>query len=157
MKDEKFDIKEEYSKLKHPLPKFEDLDNEFEISNASIKNKNFLLRNIRRRVNEKVIFYCRIIEGLLYPNSNNIIGMLEIKFFNEEEKNNLSKIYKKLMQFERESLTIDVNPDDRKDVEYINTVFKQWRQYKEELIKITKKMRDSWKMQEEITKDSYFG
>ena len=157
MKDEKFDIKEEYSKLKHILPKFEDLDDEFEISNASIKNKNFLLRNIRRRVNEKVIFYCRIIEGLIYPNSNNIVGMLEIKFFDEEEKNNLSKIYKKLMQFERESLSIDVNPDDKKDVEYINTVFKQWRQYKEELIKITKKMKDSWKMQEEITKDSYFG
>jgi len=157
MKDEKFDIKEEYSKLKLPLPKFEDLDNEFEISNASIKNKNFLLRNIRRRVNEKVIFYCRIIEGLIYPNSNNIIGMIEIKFFDEEEKNEISKLYKKLMQFERESLAIDVNPDDKKDVEYINTVFKQWRQYKEDLIKITRKMKDSWKMQEETTKDSYFG
>ena len=157
MKDEKFDIKEEYTKLKLPLPRFEDLDNEFEISNANIKNKNFLLRNIRRRVNEKVIFYCRIIEGLLYPNSNNIIGMIEIKFFDEEEKNEISKLYKKLMQFERESLAIDVNPDDKKDVEYINTVFKQWRQYKEDLIKITRKMKDSWKMQEETTKDSYFG
>ena len=157
MKDEKFDIKEEYTKLKLPLPRFEDLDNEFEISNASIKNKNFLLRNIRRRVNEKVIFYCRIIEGLIYPNSNNIIGMIEIKFFDEEEKNEISKLYKKLMQFERESLAIDVNPDDKKDVEYMNTVFKQWKQYKEELIKITRKMKDSWKMQEETTKDSYFG
>ncbi len=157
MKDNKFNLKEEYNNLNYKLPKFEDLDDEFEISIASIKNKNFLIRGIRRRLNDKVIFYCKIIEGLVYPNSNNIIGMLEIKFFNEEEKEKISKMYKKLMEFERESLSVDVNPDEKKDVEFINNLFKEWKKFKEEMIKITKKMKESWHLEEKEEKDNYFG
>ena len=90
MKEEKFDIKQEYNILKHKLPNFNELDREFEISSANIKDKNFLLRNIRRRINDKVIFYCRLIEGLIYPSTNNIISMFELKSFNEQEKENIS-------------------------------------------------------------------
>ncbi|MEK6835744.1 MAG: hypothetical protein AABX55_01860 [Nanoarchaeota archaeon] len=157
MKEEKFDIKQEYNKLKYKLPKFENLDEEFEISSANIKSKEFLLRNVRRRVNEKVVFYCRIIEGLLYPNANNIIGMFEIKAFNEDEKEEISKIYKRLMRYERGSLLIDVNPDDTKDVDYINNLLKEWKEFKQALTKITEKMRNSWELEEKVTKDVYFG
>ena len=157
MAENKFNLKEEYSKLDYKLPKFEDLDDEFEISIASIKNKNFLVRNLRRRLNDKVIFYCKIIEGLIYPNSNNIIGMLEIKSFDEEEKGKMSTMYKKLMEFERESLNLDVNPDEKKDVEFINSLFKEWKKFKEEMIRITKKMKESWHLEEKEEKDNYFG
>src|SRR3989344_8669954 len=98
MEEDKFDIKEKYNKLKQKLPKFEDLDNEFELSTANIKDAAFLTRSIRRRLNDKVIFYCRIVEGLLYPNTNNFIGMMEVKVFDEGEKTKMTKIYKKLME-----------------------------------------------------------
>jgi len=157
MKEEKFDIKLEYNKLKIKLPNFEDLDNEFEISNTNLKDKNFFIRNLRRRVNEKVIFYCRIIEGLLYPNQGNLVGMFEIKSFTEEEKNSLSQIYKKLMQYERESLIIDVNPNEKNDASYINNLWRDWHSFKKELIKITEKMKNSWKLEDKKVKDNYFG
>jgi len=157
MKEEKFDIKLEYNKLKIKLPNFEDLDNEFEISNTNLKDKNFFIRNLRRRVNEKVIFYCRIIEGLLYPNQGNLVGMFEIKSFTEEEKNSLSQIYKKLMQYERESLIIDVNPNEKNDANYINNLWHDWNNFKKELIKITEKMKNSWKLEDKKVKDNYFG
>ncbi|MEK6907005.1 MAG: hypothetical protein AABW45_00595 [Nanoarchaeota archaeon] len=157
MKDEKFNLKEEYNKLKHKIPRFEDLDNEFELSTANIKDKSFLLRNIRRRLNDKIIFYCRIIEGLLYPNSNSITGMMEINSFNEKEKEKMANIYKKLMEFERESLSLDVNPDEKNDVEFINNLFKEWKKFKEEMIKVTKKMKESWHLEEKEEKDNYFG
>ena len=95
MKEDKFNIKDEYNKLKHKLPKFEDLDEEFEISNSNIKEKSFLLRNLRRRINDKVIFYCRIIEGLIYPSQGNIVSMYELKSFADDEKNLMSELYKK--------------------------------------------------------------
>ena len=157
MKDEKFNLKEEYNKLKHKIPRFEDLDNEFELSTANIKDKSFLLRNIRIRLNDKIIFYCRIIEGLLYPNSNSITGMMEINSFNEKEKEKMANIYKKLMEFERESLSLDVNPDEKNDVEFINNLFKEWKKFKEEMIKVTKKMKESWHLEEKEEKDNYFG
>ena len=139
------------------MPKFEDLDYEFEISASNIKDKTFLIRNLRRRLNDKVIFYCRIIEGLLYPNGNNITGMLEVKAFNEQEKERISKIYKKLMEFERESLSLDVNPDEKKEAEFINNLFKEWKKFKEEMIKVTEKMKESWHLEEKEEKDIYFG
>ena len=157
MKEEKFDIKQEYNILKHKLPNFNELDREFEISSANIKDKNFLLRNIRRRINDKVIFYCRLIEGLIYPSTNNIINMFELKSFNEQEKENISKFYKKLMQYERESLTLDVNPDEKKDFDYINKLWKDWQYFKKEMLKITEKMKASWEKEDKLVKDSYFG
>lgn len=157
MEEDKFDIKEGYNKLKHKLPKFEDIDNEFELSTANIKDEAFLIRSVRRRLNDKIIFYCRIIEGLLYPNTNNFIGMMEVKAFDDSEKTKMTKIYKKLMEFERESLSIDVNPDEKKDFDFINRLFKEWKNFKEELINITKKMKNSWHLEEKEEKDVYFG
>jgi hypothetical protein len=157
MDKEKFDLKTEYEKLNNKLPKFEDLNSEFELSNANIKNKDFLVKSIRRRINDKLIFYCRIIEGLIYPNSNNIIGMVEIKSFTDEEKIKMNNLYKKLMEYERLSLSLDVNSDDKKEADYINNLFKEWKKFKEEMINITKKMTESWHLEEKEEKDNYFG
>jgi hypothetical protein len=157
MENEKFKLKDEYNNLKYKLPKFEDIDFEFELSTANIKEKEFLLRAIRRRMNDKVIFYCRIIENLLYPNANNLIGMIEVKSFNEEEKKKINDFYKKLMEFERESLSLDVNPDEKKDSEFINNLFRLWKKFKEEMIQVTKKMKESWHLEEKEQKDNYFG
>jgi len=157
MKDDKFDLKTEYNKLSHKLPKFEDLNYEFELSSTNIKNKEFLIRNIRRKMNDKLIFYCRIIEGLIYPNSNNLIGMFEVKSFNGEEKEKINKMYKKFMEYERLSLSLDVDSDEKKDADYINNLFKEWKKFKEEMIVITKKMKESWHLEEKEEKDNYFG
>jgi len=151
----RINVKEEYEKIKHKLPKFHELDNEFEIS--LIKDKEFLLRSIRRKMSEKLIFFCRIIESLLYPTANHIINMNEVKEFSEDEKKNMEKIYKKLMVFERDSLNIDVEPDEKKDVEFINDLFKEWPNLKIDILKITKKMRESWLKENNIRKDNYFG
>ena len=97
MKD--VNVKEEYNKLKYKLPKFEELNNDFEID--FIKEKIFLIRQVRRKINEKVIFFCRIIEGLLYPTQQHIINVTEIKNFSDEKKKEIEKIYKKLMVYER--------------------------------------------------------
>ena len=77
-------LKEEYQKIKHKLPKFEEINEDFEIE--FIKEKNFLLRQIRRRMSEKIIFFCRIIEGLVYPTQQHIITATEVKAFSEERK-----------------------------------------------------------------------
>ena len=94
-----FDLKEAYGKMKHKLPDFELLDREFEVSfiDYKLKDDRLLLTSIRRKINEKVIFYCRIIEGLLYPHQPNIITMMELNSFNEEEKKKVHELYKKMM------------------------------------------------------------
>ena len=154
-----FDIKEGYVKLKYKLPDFELLDKEFEISfiDYKVKDNRFLLTSIRRKVNEKVIFYCRIIEGLLYPHQPNIITMIELNNFNEEEKKKIYALYKKLMGLERESLKLDVINDDKKSAEFINHVFAEWKNYSNEMKWITEKMKESWDKKDKEEEGSYMG
>ena len=52
MTEDKVDISKEYNKIKG-LPKFEDLNNDFEVE--FFKEKQFLTRQIRRKMNEKVM------------------------------------------------------------------------------------------------------
>ena len=152
---EKLNIKEEYDKLKYKLPKFNDINNEFELE--FIKEKPFILRQIRRRMNEKVIFFCRIIEGLLYPTQQHIINVTEVKNFSEEKKKEAHKIYKKLMQYERQSLLLDVTPNDKGDVKFINDVFDFWKKIKKDMESIVKLMQESWKKEFSSEKNNYFG
>lgn len=154
MKD--LNVKEEYEKLNHKLPRFDDMNNDFELE--LIKTKHFLLRQIRRRVNEKIIFFCRIIEDLIYPTQQHIINITEIKNFSEERKKKLQEIYRELMYYERVSLMLDVIPDDKKDAEFINDVFNFWRKMKKQMEDVVKIMQESWK-KEDISseKNNYFG
>ncbi len=152
---EKFNIKEEYNNFKCKLPKFNDINNEFELE--FIKDKPFLLRQVRRRMNEKVIFFCRIIEGLLYPTQQHITNATESKNFSESKKKEVHKIYKKLMIYERQSLLLDVSPKDKEDVKFINDVFNFWKKTKKDMEEIVKLMKESWNKEFSSEKNNYFG
>ncbi|MBI4159070.1 hypothetical protein HY500_02310 [Candidatus Woesearchaeota archaeon] len=144
-------IEEEFKKLKYNLPDFRKLDEEFEISNIQgLEDKRFLSRFIRRKVNEKVIFFCRIIESILYPQSPNYISMVESRIFTEEEKQEISELYKRLMHYEKESLILDIESDDKASARYINEVFNSWPEIKKEMVVITKKMQKAWNEKEKI-------
>lgn len=154
-----FDIKKEYNNLKNKynLPGFEDLDNEFEL--YIIDKKCIVLRQIRRRMNEKVIFFCNIIERVLYPNPQSIPVMYESKFL-EGYKTNLNKLYRKLMVYERRSIDIDVRCDNEKDnADYIKDLFKEWVKLKKELSVYSKKLKEFWEIEskEDRKGEVYFG
>lgn len=155
MEKDRIDVEQEYKKLKYNLPNFKELDNEFEVS--FITEKSFLLKSIRRKVTEKIILCCRIIESLIYPTQNNIITITEAKNFSEDQKKRMENIYKKLMIFERESLILDINPSDKEDVDYINNIFKYWNKLKKDMIKIVEIMKHSWIKEERLDKNNYFG
>ncbi|MBS3133622.1 hypothetical protein J4214_00135 [Candidatus Woesearchaeota archaeon] len=154
----KFNLIEEYDKLKHNLPNFNKLNDEFEVSrNQNDYEKEFLLRDIRRKMNDKVIFFCRIIEGLLFPTHANIISMYETKYFDENTKKVILDLYRQLMIFERESLKLDINSESEKEAKYINDVYNKWIEYKKEMKNMIELMQDAWKKQEKIIPDNYFG
>ena len=155
MEKDDFNVEEEYKKLKYKLPEFKDLDNEFEIS--FIKEKPLLLKSIRRRVTEKIILCCRVIESIIYPTQSNIITATEAKNFNEDQKKKMERIYRKLMIFERESLMLDVDPLEKGDADYINKIFNYWSGLKKDMIKIVEIMKNSWTKDEKLDKNNYFG
>ena len=110
-------LKEKYQELgkKHKLPSFEEIDKEFEIS--TIDKDEFLLREIRRKIDEKIELYAKFLEEILQPETT-LSNMYESKEFNEHERNEVFKLYKKLMFFYRLSMETSVGEDDSKTSDY---------------------------------------
>lgn len=149
--------KEKYEELrkKFDLPEFSKINKDFEIS--LIDKKPLFLRNVRRKVNEKIIFFCRIIEGVLFPNGANFIAATENKVFSDDEKNEILKIYRELMVFERKSLSLDVDNIEEENVKFINEVFNKWPKFKKPLKDFVKKMESAWSREDPATTEAFFG
>ena len=158
MQDEDFDLKKEYEVLKkrYNLPSFKDLDREFDI--AEIEHDGFLLRRIRGRIYDKVDFFIKILENILYPNSANMASLYESKFFSEYDMDECTNILKRLMFIDRSYILLDIEEDEGKDADFIKDVFKEWQSLKNDLLKFLKIMKDSWKKEEKMPGEKeYFG
>ncbi|MBU1203448.1 MAG: hypothetical protein KKG60_00060 [Nanoarchaeota archaeon] len=158
MKEQDFNIKEEYEKLKkkYPeLPAYEKLNKEFEL--YSIKDKDYLIFSINKRISEYVSFFCRMIESILFPNAGNLIGAYESKSFNDSEKQKIGDIHKELMFIERELMIIHLKKDEKAAVAYILSLTKRWEKIKKDIIWISEKMKEAWEIEDKEHKNNYFG
>lgn len=152
------EIEKQYSELrkKFKLPEFKEIDFEFEIS--ELEETNFLLRGVTRRIVERLDFYTTVIEENLQPDTSNLYAMHETRYFDEYEKKQMYDLYRKLMNFNRQSIEISLRRNEMEEADFINKFFNEWKQLKEELIFYVKKMKDSWKTETDIKEDlGYLG
>jgi phage regulator Rha-like protein len=152
------EIEQEYNKLskKYKLPKFQEIDSEFEIS--SLESPRFLIKNILRRIVEKLEFYIEVIGNLVHPDASSLTTMYEVRFFSEDEKNNMYGLFKKMMIFDRSIVGIVLSNDDKKQAEFLNKFFQKWLEMKKELASYIDKMKESWEKESTIEEDlGYFG
>lgn len=151
-------IEKQYTELKKKfkLPEFKEIDFEFELSD--LEETNFLLRAIIRRMAEKLDFYSTMLEEILQPDTSNLYAMHETRFFDEDEKKRMYDLYTKLMNFNRQSIEVSLERDEREEANFINGFFDEWKNLKYELLKFVKKMKDSWKKEADIKEDvGYLG
>jgi len=156
-------IKQEYEKLKKKykdLPSFEELDHEFELSSLDIKGvgKDFMSRAIRRRIADRVTFYTRILEAVLLPPSNpSPISIREFNSVSNERRNELMEVYNKLMDSERYNLQLNLDTDEKRDVEYIKLISKKIKDTKLEVLSLAGDMRKAWSQNDQEEDDGgYF-
>ncbi|MBT4322038.1 hypothetical protein HOC06_00995 [Candidatus Woesearchaeota archaeon] len=149
---------EEYKKFqkKYNLPTYKKLNNEFELD--YIEDPFFLLRSIRRRIHEKIVFFAKVFEKIIFPNQAIMIEMYESKFFTEKEKEDLLKTYEELLEIDRKALSLNISSTDIKEAEYIKTTFKKWPELTKKSSFIIQKLDKSWhQKRSELTKNHYFG
>ena len=147
------EIEKQYSELrkKHKLPEFREIDFEFEVSD--LEDTNFPLRAIMRRMAEKLDFYTTMLEEVLQPDTSNLYAMHEMKFFENEEKNQMYGTYTKLMSLNRQSIEVSLERNEKDEAVFISNAFGEWKNLKAELLKFVKKMRASWKAEETSIKE----
>lgn len=151
-------IETEYNKLckKYKLPKFKEIDKEFEIS--SLENERFLINNILRKIAEKLEIYTEAIGNLVHPDASSLSSMYELKFFSDDEKDSMYKLFKKLMKTNREIVELLLDDDEKEKAEFLNTFLNEWMNMKNDLKPCISKMKESWEKESTIKEDlGYFG
>ncbi len=156
------DLRKEYSVLqkKYNLPEYEDMDKEFELLYiVDIKEINYPLRFVRRRMSDKIVSVCNMLQSIIQPNPGSLVSLQESSAFTKEEKQEMFNLLKDLMQQERQSLVLDITFDEKADAAFVSEAFLKWTQKKSDILKIIQKIRDHWKKSEEEIKprDRYFG
>lgn len=150
-------IRDRYDKLKaqHNLPAYEIVDEEFEIS--LLETDVFLLREIRRQIEDKINDFLKVLDYVLQPESS-IFSMHESSFFNEEEKKDLFALYSKLMIMTRQGFEISISDGDGTNAKFIINVIKEWKGIKDKMIAFSRKLQEGWKSEvPDEQKLAYFG
>ena len=150
-------IKKKYNELKekYSLPDFEVLNKNFEIS--AIEHEDFLLRQIRKKIADKINAMCEFLEDLLSPDTT-MANLYEYKAFDDDERKKIFDLYKKFKVLEKLSLELSLNHDEEKDAEFINDFFSSWDKIRNEMATFVKKVKSFW--ENESTKEykaGYFG
>jgi len=151
------ETKKKYEELadKYKLPSFDSLNKDFEIS--TIEETEFLLREIRRKIIEKLENYIKLLEGILHPEAG-ICDMYECGAFSDEEKNKLFELYKKIMFLNRFSAETSIDEDDSKSSNFIKKAFEQLNNIKKELLPMIKRMKEGWLEEKKVkTELGYLG
>ncbi len=153
------DIKDEYARLRKKfktLPSFDALDTEFEISMIE-NHPTFLLREIRKKMTERIEFFAKVLEELLQPEAT-MANLRESKDFTDKEKQEMFELYKKLMMMNRTSMEFALTGSDKDNVAFIIDVTKEWDKAKKQLLIATRKMKHSWTKNLHFEEEqSYFG
>jgi len=138
------EIQKAYEKLakKYSLPAFEAVNHELELS--TIENTDFLLREMRHKLIERIDFFAKLIEEQLHPEGASFSSLNESSDFPESEKKKIYLLYKKLMFFIRMGIETAVENDDKDIADYFNAAFNAWQELKKELSAYTAKLKDSW-------------
>lgn len=150
-------LHEQYDALKkaHNLPPFEEMDLEFEL--YSIEQDEFLLKNILKKMNEKIEHYAKLLEDILHPEAN-LAAMHECEAFSPEERQHIFKIYTRLLFNHRQALKLDLCHDENKCAEQVVFFFHEWQDIKLKLYDIVEKIQMSWTREySEISDNEYFG
>jgi len=153
------ELKKDYEKLRkvYKLPEFSLLNEDFDIEKIAQNETDFVLREIRRHMMEKVIAYLRFIEMLLNPSNAPIFFFSAIKGFTSSDKKLLERVYEELGEFEIEVIILDSKYNEKKEAEFISTISSRWQSISEEMLKLAEIMKRNWKQKSGKSERGYFG
>lgn len=152
------DLQHHYAELqkKHKLPDFALLDKEFEIS--TIEKPSFLLRNIRRKISERLDDITQFLEQLVQPDPNVFSSLFEYRALSEAERKEVLKQFQSLMSLYRSCMDAELSAEDAQDAAVISRAATEWPAARAALRPIVQKIAAAWpKVIERKDAVGYFG
>ncbi len=158
MEDDKFDLETTYKKLKekYNLPEFEKLSEDFDIEKNIDKESNFILREIRRTITEKISGYLQLFEILINPSAPPMFIFSILRNISVEDKGTIKEVYKTLSKIQIEAMKLDVIYKESAEEEFIKEVFGIWQKLKPTVYKLIEKFETNFEEDDASKKRSYF-
>ena len=153
------DLKNEYLKFQkqYSLPSFQDLNEDFDIEKVAEHETDFLLREIRKQIMDKIIAYLRFVEMLLNPSNAPMFFLSLIKGLNSQDKRILERMYEKLGTLEINVIELDAKYDEKDEAKFIKNVSEEWKDISKEMIKLTEVLKRNWSQKSGKNHRDYFG
>ena len=133
---------------KYKLPSFDDLNREFEIEKVQEHETDYLLREIRKAVSEKMSAFLRFFETILNPVMAPVFVIAALKNLENGEKERIKEIYEAMVGVEIGTIELDINYDEKKEAEFIIKASKKWKSIKPDVLEVMKIIEKSHKISE---------
>lgn len=141
------ELKEDYGEFRdrYKLPEFRKLNEDFDVEKVAQHETDFVIREIRRQMMEKIIAYLRFTEMLLNPSNAPIFFFAAIKGLTSSDKKLLEKVYEKLGEYEIEVVALDSRYDEKREAEFIKRLSSEWEEIGEDMIELAEILKKNWK------------
>jgi hypothetical protein len=155
--EEQFNVEEQYNKLKekYDLPEFKELTKDFDIEKNQDKESPFLLREIRRIINEKIGSYLHLFETLMNPTSPPMFVFSILRNISTEDKESIKEIYKELSKTQIEIMKLDTIYSEESESEFVSKTYQSWQALKPKIYKLIENFESSFETDDTSTKKSY--
>lgn len=154
---EKLRIKYEIKRLEYCLPSFKEMAEDFEIEKVAEKETDFVIREIRRTIFEKISAYMHLFETIINPTSGSLLIFSVLKNIDEDTKKEIKDIYKKLAKLQIESMKLDTIYDEKSEAEFILLIKKEWESMRNQIFKMFERFNQDFDFNNESISKGYFG
>ena len=142
-KEELKEIKAKYEKArkKYKLPKFEDIDREFEI--RLVDDAGFIIKEVRRAILNRIMNLATFFNPVLDPHPHELHSLIEMPAFNKKDREKLFNFYKKLSHLMHKGITVSITSEEA-EADFIKEIWKLWPHIKKEAKEYMDKITAEW-------------
>ena len=153
------ELKKQYSvyEKKYKLPSFKKLCEDFDIERVAERDTDYLLREIRKVVVDKVVSYLRFFELLINPGNAPLFFLVMVKGMNGNDKKLVENIYFKLVSFEIQVIVLDIEYSEKAEAEFLIKMFNEWQFVKDDMKSFSEIVVRNWNSKGERRDKGYFG
>lgn len=146
---------ERYGSLrsKYNLPEFDELNSAFDIGKIR-KDSGHLLRDIRRMMIEKIVYYLKLIEIIMNPSQASPIFMMLLKEINSNDLKFIDSILSPFVEIELIGHKLDINSNEKEEADTIIKALDIWNSKKKDLYSLIEVLERNWKNSKSSTKKS---
>jgi hypothetical protein len=139
-------LKKDYKPLaeRYSLPSFDLLNEDFMIERIADSDTDFLAREVRRHMSEKISNALRVLDILINPSNTPLFLLPAIRAITKEEKCVIERIYDVLSRNEFSCVKMDLCYSLNDEVAYIKNSYTLWQSVKKDLYKLFSEIEKNW-------------